>query len=58
MALTEVLACGHRAARRDHRWVGTDGTKVYDTQKCLDIDEGRKPRGTTKTKNSKPQRGP
>jgi hypothetical protein len=43
MALTEVLACGHRAARRDHRWVGTDGTKVYDTQKCLDIDEGRKP---------------
>ena len=41
--LTEVLACGHRVARRDHCWVGTDGQKVYDTQTCLDIAEGRKP---------------
>jgi hypothetical protein len=42
-AHVEVLACGHIAARRDHRWVGSDGTKVYDTQTCLDVGEGRKP---------------
>lgn len=37
------LPCGHRITRRDHRWVGTDGQSVYDSQTCLDISEGRKP---------------
>lgn len=37
------LTCGHRIRRTDHRWVGTDGQAIYDTQTCLDIGEGRKP---------------
>lgn len=37
------LPCGHRITTKDHRFVGSDGQKMYDSQKCLDIDEGRKP---------------
>lgn len=37
------LTCGHRISRKDHRWVGTDGQAVYDSQTCLDVAEGRKP---------------
>jgi hypothetical protein len=37
------LTCGHRIGRREHRFVGSDGQRLYDTQKCLDIAEGRKP---------------
>lgn len=37
------LTCGHRISRKDHRFVGTDGQAVYDSQTCLDVAEGRKP---------------
>lgn len=37
------LPCGHRIFRTDHRWVGSDGQRIYDTQTCLDLAEGRKP---------------
>lgn len=39
----EHLPCGHVLFKHEHRFVGSDGQKVYDTQTCLDIAEGRKP---------------
>ena len=43
MATVLHLTCGHTITTHDHRWVGTDGQAVYDSQTCLDISEGRKP---------------
>lgn len=43
MATTLHLTCGHRITTKDHRWVGSDGQAIYDSQKCLDIAEGRTP---------------
>ncbi len=37
------LTCGHRIGIGEHRFVGSDGQAIYDTQTCLDIAEGRKP---------------
>lgn len=37
------LSCGHRISRKEHRWPSSDGQTLYDTQKCLDIAEGRTP---------------
>lgn len=41
--MNERLACGHTIGHRDHVWPSSDGQRVFDTQKCLDIAEGRKP---------------
>lgn len=37
------LPCGHRISHKEHRFVGSDGQAIYDTQKCLDTAEGRTP---------------
>lgn len=37
------LPCGHLVRRKEHGFVSTDGQRVYDTQTCLDVSEGRKP---------------
>ena len=37
------LTCGHRIGVKEHRFVGSNGQAIFDTQTCLDIAEGRKP---------------
>lgn len=41
MAVT--TACGHRIRTKDHGFPSSDGQRLYDTRKCLDLAEGRKP---------------
>lgn len=40
---TVLLSCGHRITRKDHAFVSSDGQRLFDSLKCLDIAEGRKP---------------
>jgi hypothetical protein len=47
--------CGHRMSHKDHGFVGSDGVRLYDSLKCLDVAEGRTPQKPDK--DEKPDNG-